>query len=252
LNSIQIHVEKELAARFPHGGPEEEVLKTIKLVFMHGFLHLFTKCVQKIEETKFVMLYEQNLNDYKSTLDDPANLDERLNKAMENLIAITAKYSKTGLFVMHFDEIQKWAVEEWFKRDGDRQVLPMDFRKYYLLGLSDAMLTFKGTNMRFVISGTNIEQGKALRISSQVKTKTLYLPLFSEEAILTLLKKLYNVDHLDEQELKLNIAAPLAGCARSSEYFFSEVQIAFQKLPPKEVSVDALVPVNNASFALIP
>jgi hypothetical protein len=249
LNSIQKHIENELAANFPRGGPEIEALKIIKAVFLNGFLdflHLFKKCAHKIRETKSVLLYQQDLNGYKGVLED-----ERLNEAAKDLIKVTTEFSKskTGYFVMHFDELQQWAVSEWFTREDKRHVAPEDFRKYYLLGLSDAMLAFKGTNIRFVISGTNIEQGRVLRISSQVKTKTLYLPLFSEEAFIELLERFFNIGHLDREELRTKIAAPLAGCARSCEYFFTQVKKTFQNLSPNEVTVDALVSVNGCSFA---
>jgi hypothetical protein len=149
---------------------------------------------------------------------------------------------------MHFDEMQLWVVKEIFQRDPKRNLTPQDFKDYYLLGLSDAMLAFKETNIRFVITGTNIEQGGGLRITRQVKTKTLYLPHFSEEAILEILGRLCNIEHLDTEHLKTKVATPLAGCPRSCEYFFTKAQERLDGLPTNEVTVDTLAQVSSCSF----
>jgi hypothetical protein len=255
LNSIQGHIKAVLKKNFPEGGKEVDVLDEIKNVFLYGFLHLFKKCTQKIRELGTVNLYQQDLNNYNVTEYEEkclsGSLGSNVLEASNELLKAVAEYVKErDNFVFHFDEIQKWAVDSWFARNNEHFVLPGDFYKYYLLGLSNAMTTFKGTPIRFIISGTNIEQGTVLRISSQVKTEHLYLPLFSEESTLEMLKQLCNIQHLDEEELRDKIAKPLAGCARSCEYFFSDILQKLRDCEATKVTVTDLEKVDSCSFVI--
>jgi len=171
-------------------------------------------------------------------------------QAVDTLLISTAKVSKSNNFILHFDEMQLCATSP-FKRDPKRQVSPNDFSKYRLIAFSEALLVFKVRNIRFAFSGTNIEQSRILRISSQVKTCTLLLPLFSEEAVLKLLDLLCNVEHLDRNLLRDKIGSYSSGCVCSCEYFFGEVKMKFSTTPKDQVTVEdlqSIITISSETF----
>ena len=66
--------------------------------------------------------------------------------------------------------MQQWAVED-FKRDSNCFVEESYYSNYYMIAFCEALVVFKETGLRFVISGTNVEQGKVLQYHSQIKSK---------------------------------------------------------------------------------
>ena len=244
--SIAKKVVEVLQLKFPEGGEEESVILEMKDVFLHGFIHVFQKCEALISNKGNSLLYKAMLSGYDgSTFDliDRSNLENLAIKAVDRLLDSTGKVSKSNHFILHFDEMQLWATSP-FNRDPKRQVSPSDFPKYRLIALSEALIGFKGRNIRFAISGTNIQQDRVLRISSQVKIFTLTLPLFSEESVLQLLDLFCNVKHLDQELLRVKIGSSLAGCVRSCEYFFDVVKTKFETSPAEQVTVEDLEKVS--------
>jgi hypothetical protein len=246
LAPIANKVETVLKAKFPEGGEEELVVEEMKAVFLHGLTHIFRKCESLISKDGTSLLYRANLNDYdESTFDAERSIIEKLAlQAVNTLLHATGKVSKSDHFILHFDEMQSWATTP-FERNGKRHVSPRDFSKYRLIALSEALIVFKGKNIRFVISGTNIKQRQVLRISSQVKTKSLRLPLFSEDAVLQLLEFLCNLRHLDRELLRVKIGSRLAGCVRSCEYFLEDVINKFANTPAEQITVEDLEKVHT-------
>ena len=245
LASIEGKLNKVLKAKFPNGGEEESIIQEMRNVFLHGLTHVFQKCEELILKQKLSILYKANLNDYnESTFDsvDKSTIEESALKAVKSLLISTGKVSNSNYFFLHFDEMQAWATTP-FKREPKRHVSLSDSRKYLLVALSEALL-FKGENIRFAISGINIKQGSVLRISSQVKTSTLSLPLLSEETILQLLDLFCNTEHLDRDQLRVKIGSYLAGCARSCEYFLDDIKRKFSTISAEQVTLDELEHVS--------
>lgn len=246
LASIAKKTDEVLNAKFPKGGEEESVIREMKDVFLHGLTHVFQKCEALISKQGSSLLYNAKLNDYDgSTFDSVkrSTLEKLATQAINALLVATGNVSKSNHFILHFDEMQSWATSP-FRRDPKRQVSPSDFSRYRLIALSEVLLVFKGRNIRFAFSGTNIEQGRVLRISSQVKIFPLSLPLFSEMAVLQLLDLLCNAEHLDREQLRVKIGSYLAGCVRSCEYFFDDIHTKFATTPAEQVTVEDLEKVG--------
>jgi hypothetical protein len=76
-----------------------------------------------------------------------------VNQAQQALKLLLEAVNQHGssFFLLHFDETQCWASKH-FNRQNDHHVPPSDFSMYYLTALSDALLAFKGTRIRFAFT----------------------------------------------------------------------------------------------------